>query len=140
MLINHEEIAALIAEMNQEVEFCVRGITQQADPEYGIQAQQGFTCRSLQGYCYVIPDRYAEIAVAQGMRSEGGYIAYVSPLGLKREEIDEKSVIKFQETYYQLVYVNGITHDATLMLHQLRLQKAQFQDDLSEQKQILGPL
>lgn len=123
MLIDSQEILDLIAEVGCDLQLCVRSRIQEANSEYGSPQEEGATCRPVRGY--VVPERFSEIQVegSQEVRG-GGYIAYITPEDLKKEDLNEGATIAYDAQNYDVEYLLGIQHRGQVILHKLRLPRS----------------
>jgi hypothetical protein len=109
-------------EKGDDIRICKKTLVQKAQPEYGVPAEYGWTCRKLEGW--VITVKLSAITINQGAGSikDSEENAYIFPIDFSPKEVDENTYFWVNRRFYQveLVYVCPHRHDV-ILYYQYRL-------------------
>lgn len=136
LLLQPEEILALIAEVGHRIQLCDATVTAAARPELGFPEQRELVCRPVRGYVtplvqgYGTPQLASQMALETGNLQAGNYVAYISTEDLQVEDLREGTVLLWNTLTYQVKYLRGIQHRGVVLLHEIILNQTQKQQQI----------
>jgi hypothetical protein len=133
LLLQPNEILALIAEVGNSIQICDYSVTAVARPEFGFPEQREMVCRPIRGYVtplvqgYGTPQLSSQLTLESGSLQLGNYVAYISAEDLRLDQLHEGTVLLWNNVTYQAKYLRGIQHRGVVLLHEIVLNQTQKQ-------------
>lgn len=133
LLIEPEEILALMAEVGNSLQLCRSVVTAAAQPQYGFAEVRSLECRPVRGYVvplvagYVAPQLASQLALETGSLQAGSYVAYISAEDMQVSDLKEASAMTWNGLTYELKYLRGIQHRGVVLIHEIILNQTQKQ-------------
>ena len=113
------EIADMIDEVGDYIEFAIREESSPGDPAKGIPASYTYTSRRrIKAY---IVQKDISVPVAGGSTKFGVLQAYIMGRSVDVSEFTNKALIFYEGTAYHLEYQDDIRSQGKLILHKVRL-------------------
>ena len=133
LLLQPNEILALIAEVGHSIQVCDYIVTAAARPEFGFPEQREMVCRPIRGYVtpllqgYVGPQISSQVALESGALQSGNFVAFISAEDLQLDQLGEGTMLVLNNVTYQAKYMRGIQHRGVVLLHEIVLNQTQTQ-------------
>jgi len=133
LLLQPDEILALIAEVGHSLQICDYTVTAVARPEFGFPEQREMVCRPIRGYVtpllqgYVGPQISSQMALESGALQSGSFVAFISAEDLQLDQLGEGTMLVLDNVTYQAKYLRCIQHRGVVLLHEIVLNQTQTQ-------------
>lgn len=133
LLIQPEDILHLIGEVQHDLQICNYAVTAIARPEFGFPEQRELVCRPVRGYVnplvqgYGTPQLASQLALEAGNLQAGNYVAYISTEDMQAEDLQDGTVLLWNNNTYEAQYLRGIQHRGVALLHEIILNQTQKQ-------------